>query len=72
MNAESTRQKPIAKNSTASMRPHSDECGKTSETAFLESADMASMRPHSEECGKMAIANQKPRPLNSFNEAAFG
>ncbi len=39
---------------SASMRPHSVECGKTASRVELGWDDRASMRPHSVECGKDA------------------
>jgi hypothetical protein len=36
----------------ASMRPHSDECGKRMNDEVRRIAAKASMRPHSDECGK--------------------
>ncbi len=51
----------IFDNLVASMRPHSDECGKAAVVCEVGFGDTrASMRPHSDECGKVSrIGNRK-------------
>ena len=58
MNAERLDFRRLAIGShLASMRPHSDECGKEPNAELtVITINGASMRPHSDECGKQALS----------------